>query len=214
MKEFKIKADNGIRIIIDFSFDNLMQEKEVKSMINQLALSYAINKKSNKPFKLTLFSISPTFKQLLEKINFNNWIGIEYTTKDEEENSFEHYLKDLYNNSTQNKLLSYEEFKKNKCIYLTADSENTIFKLDHDINYFIGGFVDRNRHKLMTLSKANKHGLNHAKLPIGEYINLKSSKVLTVNHVFEILSSFHNQIDEKNWESAFQSILPKRKINN
>jgi tRNA (guanine9-N1)-methyltransferase len=75
-------------------------------------------------------------------------------------------------------------------VYLTADSNNVIETLDEKKAYIIGGIVDRNRYKLLTLDKANKEEIQHAKLPIGDYINLKSSTVLTVNHVFEIVTEW------------------------
>jgi tRNA (guanine9-N1)-methyltransferase len=53
---------------------------------------------------------------------------------------------------------------------LTADSENTLKTLDKSKAYIIGGIVDRNRYKSLTLDKANKDGIAHAKLPIQDYI--------------------------------------------
>ena len=73
---------------------------------------------------------------------------------------------------------------KSKLVYLTADSDVTLKSLDPSDVYIIGGIVDRNRYKNLTLDKANKDGIRHARLPIGDYMTLQSSCVLTVNHVF------------------------------
>ena len=61
--------------------------------------------------------------------------------------------------------------------------------------YIIGGIVDRNVHKGLCEGKAREQGIATAKLPIQDYVNLNSNKVLTVNQVFAMLVewvvSFH-----------------------
>lgn len=101
-----------------------------------------------------------------------------------------------------------DHHEKEDLVYLTADSENIVNVLDPTKAYIIGGIVDRNRYKHLTLDKAKKDGIKHAKLPIGEFMQLKSSTVLTVNHVFEILTEFYQG---KDWKEALNKVIPDRK---
>ena len=61
-------------------------------------------------------------------------------------------------------------------------------KLDEDTVYIVGGLVDRNNEKNVTLEKAESLGIRHAWLPLKEHIDLKMCPVLTVNQVFKILA--------------------------
>ena len=97
---------------------------------------------------------------------------------------------------------------KEELVYLTADSEHTIETLDKSKVYIIGGLVDRNRYKNLTLNRANEKGIKTARLPIGEYMKLHSSKVLTVNHVMDILVKYDLYRD---WGKAFEAVIPNRK---
>ena len=100
------------------------------------------------------------------------------------------------------------EFPKDELVYLTADSPNTIETLDPSKIYIIGGIVDRNRYKNLTLNRATEHGVATAKLPIGNIIQLYSSPVLTVNHVMGMLIKYG---ETRDWRVAVESVVPQRK---
>jgi tRNA (guanine9-N1)-methyltransferase len=93
-------------------------------------------------------------------------------------------------------------------VYLSSDSTNILSDLDDTKTYIIGGIVDRNRHKGITHSKAQTNNIQTAKLPIDQYLTVSATKVLTVNHVFEILLEFRIC---KDWKEAFLRVLPERK---
>jgi len=69
----------------------------------------------------------------------------------------------------------------NKIVYLSADSPNTITQLDPGTCYVLGGIVDKNRYPFLCQKKAEALGIETAQLPIGEYIQMSSRRVLTVN---------------------------------
>ncbi|KAF8944117.1 tRNA (guanine(9)-N(1))-methyltransferase [Haplosporangium gracile] len=96
-----------------------------------------------------------------------------------------------------------------KVVYLSADSPNTITELDPGTCYILGGIVDKNRFPNLCQSKAEKLGIETAQLPIGEYIQMSSRRVLTVNQVFEILLQF---IECNDWKEAFLKVIPQRKL--
>ena len=99
--------------------------------------------------------------------------------------------------------------EKDKLVYLTSDSDNTLEHLDDSKIYVIGGIVDRNRLKCATLNRAKELGIATAKLPISQHLKLFSTKVLTTNHVFEILLKYRE--NNNDWKQALVEVLPKRK---
>ncbi|EHB17108.1 RNA (guanine-9-)-methyltransferase domain-containing protein 2 [Heterocephalus glaber] len=101
-----------------------------------------------------------------------------------------------------------ELIKKEDLVYLTSDSPNVLQELDESKAYVIGGLVDHNHHKGFTCKQASDYGIDHAQLPLGNFVKMNSRKVLAVNHVFEIILEY---LQTRDWQEAFFTILPQRK---
>jgi tRNA (guanine9-N1)-methyltransferase len=99
--------------------------------------------------------------------------------------------------------------QRNDVVYLTKDSENTLETLDDSKVYVIGGIVDRNRLKGITSQKSKDLNISTGKLPIDNHLKVAATKVLTCNHVFEILLKYREH--DGDWKKALLDVLPERK---
>ena len=103
-------------------------------------------------------------------------------------------------------------------VYLTGDSPNSLTTLDDNTTYIIGGIVDRNRLKFAAMERAESINaqmphldVGTARLPLEEHVDLKgSTRVLTCNHVFEILQRYREN-GYADWRKAIMAVLPCRK---
>ncbi|RVX75414.1 hypothetical protein B0A52_00767 [Exophiala mesophila] len=98
--------------------------------------------------------------------------------------------------------------EQGEIVYLTSDSDYTLTTLKPYSTYIVGGLVDKNRHKGICYRTALKHNIKTAKLPIGEYMEMTSRKVLATNHVVEIMVRF---LECGDWGESFMQVIPKRK---
>ncbi len=189
-KRFEASANSSFRVCIDCPYESSMTIKEIGSLSNQIRYCYSVNKKSKHPLHLSVSSLSgQTYENLCKVEGFpDNW-------KDRAFQCSEQSLTEMHTD-------------KDKIVYLTSDSENVLHELDDSKIYVIGGIVDRNRLKCAAINKANELGVQTARLPIDEHLKLCSTKVLTCNHVFEILQKFK---DHKDWKKALLEVLPARK---
>lgn len=188
-KERMKDADSCFKICIDCSFEDQMTAKEIGSLSNQVRYCYAANKSSQNPIHLSVSSLSGTTYQNLAKVSGfpDQWRAFSCSEKS---------------------LLELHPEKSN-IVYLTSDSDYVLEQLDDMKTYVIGGIVDRNRHKGLTTAKAKELGVATARLPIDRYLHLCATKVLTCNHVFEILLKYRELGNE--WKKAFLDVLPARK---
>ena len=99
-------------------------------------------------------------------------------------------------------------FSPDKIVYLSSESPDVLHSLEDHTAYVIGGLVDHNHHKGLCHEEASKLGVKTARLPLDEFINMKTRKVLAVNHVYEILALV---CQGKSWKEAFLEVLPERK---
>jgi tRNA (guanine9-N1)-methyltransferase len=212
-KETKEKfAKAKQNVVIDLDFDDVMTPAEKQSMVKQIRICYAVNKKAKISTRLHLTNMNGegTSRDLREKIDgFENWQGI-YTHNNPL--LFEIEQRGTKDDEARNKNDYDDEFifsrRKKDLVYLTADSPFEIDTLSEKDIYIIGGFIDRNRHKLKTLHKAEALGIRHARLPINDFPQMKSSSVLTVNQCFEILVT---QLEVNDWKKTIKRSVPLRK---
>ncbi|KAH3673527.1 hypothetical protein WICMUC_003633 [Wickerhamomyces mucosus] len=189
----KIKPEDQTKlpskIIIDCSFDYMMRNDERISLSTQLTRAYSAvrNSKIVPTLQLTSFNklLKKRFDEDLISSNYNNWINVEIDENDLKIENPENY------------------------IYLSSDAPEDLNELDENINYIIGGIVDKGRYKNLCYDKAKELGIKSYRLPIDEYIKLSGRRVLTTTHVVELLLKWY---ELKDWKKAFEIVLPQRKM--
>ncbi|KAK4804098.1 hypothetical protein SAY86_003915 [Trapa natans] len=187
MERLTQAKETGQKIVIDLEFSHLMSPNEINSLCQQIMYCYAVNGKSPVPAYLWLTGCDGDMgSQLLRLPGFDKWVM---------EKESRSYIEALHD-------------QKCNLVYLTADSETVLDELDINKIYIVGGLVDRNRWKGITKKKAQDQGIQTARLPIGSYLKMSSSQVLTVNQVIEILLKF---METKDWKESFFQVIPQRK---
>ncbi|KOG98982.1 tRNA (guanine(9)-N(1))-methyltransferase [Saccharomyces eubayanus] len=188
------QVDSGIEIILDCSFDELMNDKEIVSLSNQVTRAYSANRRADHfaEIKVAPFDkrLKKRFETALHDTNYDNWNHFKFLPDDKIMFEDEHVSKD-------------------KIVYLTADTDEKLERLEPGMRYIVGGIVDKNRYKELCLKKAQKLGIPTRRLPIDEYINLEGRRVLTTTHVVQLMLKY---FDGHDWKNAFESVLPARKL--
>ncbi|KAJ3177458.1 tRNA methyltransferase 10 [Geranomyces variabilis] len=183
----------SVGIVIDLDFEDKMRDVETRSTAQQISRCYSANKHSPTAVHMHLTSFTGAIKQALSRSDPNhiNWATAKCPA--------EFHAEDL--------ITAFPRAREN-VVYLTADSPNTLDTLEEDTVYVIGGLVDKNRYPGLCFKKAQDLGLRHGKLPIGEHLEMSTRKVLTINHVFEIMIKY---LETKDWLQAFLAVMPARK---
>lgn len=177
---------SGQRICIDLSFDAEMTEKENRSLAKQVELSTVANKTASCPVALTITSFEETsrFGQLLQGMARQKWpLNIE--TKP-----------------------AWEAYRPEQLVYLTPDAPNVLTELDPEKVYCIGGLVDRQVSRHMTVNHAAEQGVAAtARLPLREHCRMHNN-ALNIDTVVKILLEFRACGD---WKQALETVVPQRR---
>lgn len=188
LKANKIEKNPAeINVAIDLSFDELMIEKDLASCAAQLMRVYTDNRRAKQPIPLHFTGLKADGK-LYEKLERNE--GWKNWDVKRHEESF------------------MELFEKDKIIYLTSESDNVLDVLEKGATYVIGGLVDHNHHKSLTLELAKKKNIRTARLPLGEHLVIKTRTVLTINQCFQIILGVS---EGKTWKEVLMATMPQRK---
>ncbi|KAG5189088.1 guanine-1-methyltransferase-domain-containing protein [Tribonema minus] len=178
--EKRAKA-SGYRVILDMAFFELMNQKE------RVAYCYSSNRKAEVPTNLYLTGINKEAHEMMQRcMGFSTWAAFQVQEK-----------------------CYMDTFAKEDLVYLTADSNVELQRLDPTKAYIVGAFVDKNRHKGITAKKAVSQGIATGRLPLDKYLNMKGTKVLTVNHVYDIL--LQTIASGGDFKAAIEAAVPGRK---
>jgi tRNA (guanine9-N1)-methyltransferase len=217
-KSNTVELDIPVALALDCSFDALMRDEEITSLSQQIQRCYATMRLANARPRLVINGFSGRLKSRFDGVMrgvYLNWKGVEFTdgtiqdaavstglwmkeVSEKRKELPEHVVESIFD----------EQKPMAKLVYLSAESENVLDKLESGTCYVIGGLIDKNRHKGHCYNLATKAGIPTARLPIDEYVKLSTRKVLTTNHVVEILVKF---LETGDWEKSFVEIIPTRK---
>ncbi|KAG7349211.1 tRNA guanine-1-methyltransferase [Nitzschia inconspicua] len=179
------------QVCLDCSFEDQMTYKELNSLASQIRYCYATNRRAKHPVRVTVTSLRGKTQEILQNVaGVDRWEHREFYQTDKD-------------------VLSAYYPDKARLVYLTSDSTNILQTLEDDKIYIIGGIVDRNRLKRATIDRAESLGIATAKLPISDHLDITATKVLTCNHVFDILVKWKEC--NKDWKKTLLEVLPNRK---
>ena len=215
-------AQLPVTFLIDCDFDDLMRDNERISLAAQITRSYSDNKNSMFRAHLTVCSFGGKLRERFDNIltHYKGWRGVRFLDCDfveAGEKAKEWMLSESQDNrlaGTFSRLADAGEETQAKVedegevVYLTSEADETLNELKPYSTYIIGGLVDKNREKGICYKRATKRGVRTARLPIGEFMDMQSRKVLATNHVNEIMLKW---LECGDWGEAFVKVIPKRK---
>lgn len=196
------QVSSGVKIILDCSFDDLMNPKEIISLSNQITRSYGCNNRAAKYAEIEVTGFNKRLKERFENklvnTRFNEWPHVKFIEDETLPGTQEKTQEDDKNTEGQPEV-----------IYLSADTEDELTEIKPGNTYIIGGIVDKNRHKELCYNKAKDLNLKVRRLPIGKFIKLDGRHVMTTAHVVHILLEY---LTHKDWKIAFNNAIPERRI--
>ncbi|KAH8614281.1 putative tRNA (Guanine 1) methyltransferase [Trypanosoma vivax] len=192
-------ADSGIPILVfDLSFSWCMNLTDCRSTLSQIKLSYSSLRRHGFPFRPVVTSIDG---------------GSDESSKPCEHSDTLRSLCD-FSGFRRYPLPVHEShwsalYRREQVVFLTADTDTALERIERDTVYVVGAFVDHNARKYLSRDAAAQYGVRMARLPLVESIEVGNRcKVLTVNHVVDVLCRY---ADCGDWPTAFD-VLPTRRI--
>ncbi|KAK0384356.1 hypothetical protein NLU13_8443 [Sarocladium strictum] len=221
-----------IALVLDCDFEQYMLDKERISLASQITRSYSDNQKARYKSHFWVDGWRGKLKDRFETVLGNqhaNWRGVGFEEGDFLQAAVKareamktkggEVIPALQPNPDKPVLTREETTDEassdppldpaySDVIYLSSDSPYTLQRLEANTTYVIGGLVDKNREKGLCHRRATDKGIRTARLPIGDFMVMRSRQVLATNHVVEIMLKW---LECEDWGEAFMSVIPKRK---
>lgn len=182
----------GPRLAIDFGYsEELMKPMTYQTMMTQIYFTLNEIRKARTPFHLNLCNLQP---------------GSQLERFFRKEMPYMFQPNSLINVTSQSYL---DIFPRKSLVYLTADAERTLPRVDPEKVYVIGGLCDKFSRGAHSYNKARSEGVPAFKLPLEQYFFFKLDRTLTVNAVTGILC---NYLEKPDWRHALIGKIPTRKL--
>lgn len=211
-----------VTIAIDCDFDDLMLDNERISLAAQITRCYSDNRKALFRAHLTYCSFGGKLKERFDTVLAKNYLSfkgvraLDCDFVETAENAKEWMstpeggkLAGMFSKYADLDDEAKEKLKEEgEVVYLSSEADEDLTELKPYSTYIIGGLVDKNREKGVCHRRATQRGVRTARLPIGQYMQMQSRKVLATNHVNEIMVKW---LECGDWGQAFMKAIPKRK---
>ncbi|CAM9905622.1 unnamed protein product [Ectocarpus sp. 13 AM-2016] len=178
---------NSLRLVIDLNWAESAPGKELSSLVKQLCYVYSRARASLMPPRLTLTSYQGKAAAALGSAGANSWLV------------------------DRNPLGVFTVFEPTEIIYLSPDAEEPLDQVLDTNVYVVGGIVDRNLSKGLTLGAAEGARARAARLPFDEYLPEipRGDRVLTVCACVGVLMGVRAG---EGWRDALQKSVPRRGV--
>ncbi|CAN0470123.1 unnamed protein product [Ectocarpus sp. 12 AP-2014] len=178
---------SSLRLVIDLNWAESAPGKELSSLVKQLCYVYSRARASSIPPRLTLTSYQGKAAAALGSAGADSWLV------------------------DRNPLGVFTVFEPTEIIYLSPDAEEPLDQVLDTNVYVVGGIVDRNLSKGLTLGAAEGARARAARLPFDEYLPEipRGDRVLTVCACVGVLMGVHAG---EGWRDALQKSVPRRGV--
>lgn len=193
-------------VIIDLSYNSLMNYNELLSLACQIGRAYGQNKSRKNLICYHLFGCSNEIMTYFDKMGSSNWKM--------------HFHKETLMDFFEEPKFSETDLVKNKneIMYFSPDSPTELEELNDEFIVVLGGLVDKSVKKNQSLDQAINLGLRSVRLPISKYTNdliscIPQTKKLNENqplNVDNVVNIIHDYLESKSWIVAFNNNICKR----
>ncbi|CAK9044082.1 unnamed protein product [Durusdinium trenchii] len=175
------------RVVVNCSFDQSMDVRELTSLAKQIQLAYTQARNMGSKVQLHLTSLGPENRA---------WRGLEAQ-------GVRGWKMHLHEKSVWE--VFAEEARSGKLVILTPDADEELVDVSDEEVYVIGGIVDRSVKKMQSLAQAQEL----RKLPLKSFGPKGCCPVLNVDCVVRILCEW---LRKRDWPSVFEECLPGRRL--
>lgn len=181
----------GQKLIFDCSFDESMTRQEVQSAGRQLHYCYGNNRRLKDPFDMHLCNVNMRGGTM-------HWLQRHMPNILEKNCLFPVHEK-----------CSTELFPLERLVYLSPDSNNVLTNYNFDDIFIVGAIVDKGPCQHLSLAKAKSLGVRHARLPLDEYVRIKSGVSKRFSFL-TMLNILHEWKQTQDWKKAFERISKEK----